>query len=77
MTIISRQHARRLVRQGKATEAGILKPDGYGIRYACLTRHDIERVDHYIATAYDIDRMQELEETESWVVESAGVISLK
>ena len=45
--IISRSHAKRLVRQGKATEIGVTSSDTK--RYVILNRHDLQRVDHYLA----------------------------
>jgi hypothetical protein len=45
--IITRKHARQLIKQGKATHDGTLKPDQQGRVYAILTRHDQHRTDHY------------------------------
>lgn len=42
---ISRNHAKRLVRQGKATLDGSTTDDGR--RYQIVIRHDLQRVDHY------------------------------
>ena len=49
--IISRSHAKRLVRQGKATEIGVTSSDTK--RYVILNRHDLQRVDHYLALDRD------------------------
>ena len=43
--IISRSHATRLVREGKATLDGATYHDGQ--RYQIVIRHDLQRVDHY------------------------------
>ena len=49
--IISRSHAKRLVRQGKATEIGVTSSDTK--RYVILNRHDLQRVDHYLLSDDD------------------------
>ncbi len=43
--IISRSHANRLVREGRATKDGATYHDGQ--RYQIVIRHDVQRVDHY------------------------------
>lgn len=43
--IISRSHATKLARQGKATLDGYTMSDGQ--RYQVVIRHDLHRVDHY------------------------------
>jgi hypothetical protein len=43
---ISRSHANRLVREGRATLDGATYDIG-GQRYQIVIRHDIDRVDHY------------------------------
>jgi len=43
--IISRGHANRLVRDGKAIKNGATYDDG--ARYQIVERHDLQRVDHY------------------------------
>ena len=43
--IITRKHAQRLVREGKATIEDCLTVDG-GRRYQLVTRHDKQRMDH-------------------------------
>jgi hypothetical protein len=45
MMIISRGHARRLVRQGRATLDGSTIDNDQ--RYQIVTRHDLQRTDHY------------------------------
>ena len=44
--IITRNYAKRLVRQGKATEDGATNHNGQ--RYQIVTRHYLQRVDHYV-----------------------------
>ena len=46
--IITKEYAKRLIRQGKATKSSTLKTDGRGFVYIAITRHDKQRVDHYI-----------------------------
>lgn len=43
--IITRGHANRLVRLGKATKDGSTRHDDQ--RFQIVIRHDIHRVDHY------------------------------
>lgn len=43
--IISRGYAKKLVRQGKATEDNCTYHNGR--RYQIVIRHDVQRVDHY------------------------------
>ena len=43
--IISKAYATRLIKQGKATAEGTVVSDGW--RCMALTRHDIQRTDHY------------------------------
>jgi hypothetical protein len=48
--IISRNYAKRLVRQGKATLDGATFSNGPGCgrRYQIVMRHDLHRTDHYL-----------------------------
>jgi hypothetical protein len=43
--IITRSHANRLVRTGKATKDGSTTDNDQ--RYQIVVRHDLQRVDHY------------------------------
>jgi len=47
--IITRAHGERLIRKGKATPQGTTTDDGQV--YVVLTRHDLQRTDHYLATS--------------------------
>lgn len=59
--ILTRDYARKMVREGKASEEGIARSaedrslgrPGYVI----VTRHDIQRTDHYPAEPHDADRL--------------------
>lgn len=44
MSIISKQHAQRLIRAGKAAEIGTMKDD-HNV-YWIINRYDLQRVDH-------------------------------
>ncbi len=64
--IISRQHALRLIASGKATIDGLYRPAhpcDVGLRhhYVTVTRHDIQRVDHYSPTEGELDRLERSE----------------
>ena len=68
--IISRSHAKRLVRQGKATEIGVTSSDTK--RYVILNRHDLQRVDHYLALDRDeVNDVGEKNETSTTTVDDA------
>ena len=68
--IISRSHAKRLVRQGKATEIGVTSSDTK--RYVILNRHDLQRVDHYLALDRDeVNDVGEKNETSTNTLEDA------
>jgi hypothetical protein len=56
--IITRKYARELARNGRAEEGGALKPDSRGRVYVVLTRFDLSRTDHYLATAADVMRLR-------------------
>lgn len=50
--VISKQYAKRLVREGKATEQGTTwsgSKKGEGTEYVVVIRHDLQRTDHYAA----------------------------
>ncbi len=49
--IITRKYARRLARTGKATIEQYASTDDRGRRWAIVTRHDLQRVDHYLVRA--------------------------
>ena len=57
--IITKQYAKRLVKEGKATVTGHTTDQArwadreYGKTYAIITRHDKKRVDH--CEDYDLD----------------------
>ena len=56
--IVSRQHAQALIRAGKAREDALVRPDpSSDIRYVAITRLDVQRIDHYQASAADIARL--------------------
>jgi hypothetical protein len=62
MTIIARPYALKLIRSGKARSDGLVyEPDRHTgePRYVTVTRHDLQRTDHYAATAADVRRMAE------------------
>lgn len=44
---ITKAHAQRLAQQGKATIEDCCTVDGDGRRWRIVTRHDVQRVDHY------------------------------
>jgi len=68
--IISRSHAKRLVRQGKATEIGVTSSDTK--RYVILNRHDLQRVDHYLALDRDeVNDVGEKNETSTNTLDDA------
>ena len=46
--IISKTHALRLIRAGKARPESALVPDSHGRVYVVLTRFDVQRTDHYL-----------------------------
>lgn len=48
--IISKIHALRLIRAGKARAESALVHDAYGRVYVVLTRFDVQRTDHYLET---------------------------
>ncbi len=55
--IISRAHARRLVRADKAAEGGMIEdPRCMGEYLIIVDRHDSCRTDHYEATLADVHR---------------------
>ena len=45
---ITKEYAKRLVRQGKAEITGKLKPCSCGKVFIIVTRSDKQRVDHYL-----------------------------
>ncbi len=50
--IITKKYAKRLIKQGKASEAGKVYPQGrenehYCQIYMLIIRHDLSRSDHY------------------------------
>lgn len=52
--IISRKHAKKLISKGIVVDTGpVLTNDGY---YMYVTRTDMQRTDHYKATAGDLKR---------------------
>jgi hypothetical protein len=59
--IITRKYGRHLVRIGKATETGYTRTSFYppAIYYVVLQRHDVDRVDYYLATSWDLPRIRE------------------
>ena len=46
--IITRKHARSLARIGRATIEDTCTTDDRGRRWQVVTRHDVQRVDHYL-----------------------------
>ena len=55
MAIITRHHALRLIRAGKATANGIVYDNNTNQtpEWVCVDRHDLCRVDHYRFTPAD------------------------
>ncbi len=53
--IISRKHARRILRAGRAAEIGLTTYEGR--KHVIVTRYDLQRTDHYLATDADEDRL--------------------
>ena len=56
--IIERHHLRFLVLINEAREDGLVRDDD-GTEYVCVTHYNTPRVDHYIATDWDVERFQE------------------
>ncbi len=46
--VITKKYAQELIKQGRATAETRLSPDACGAVYVAVTRHDIQRTDHYI-----------------------------
>ena len=46
--IITKEKAKKLIKEGKAEIEGKLKPDSCGRVYIILTRYDLQRTDHYL-----------------------------
>ena len=60
MTLIARSTAQRLIRQGKAAEDCIVRPDpSSDRRFVAITRYDVQRIDHYAATDADVERVRQ------------------
>lgn len=58
---ISRGHAQRLIRLGKAKEEGLVKDEDHGhtgCYWVSITRFDKQRTDHYWAIDADIRRLK-------------------
>lgn len=54
--IIKRNTAKRLVRDGQASEVGICHHDER--EYIIVDRYDLQRTDHYLATSADCERIR-------------------
>jgi len=46
--IITKEYAKRLIKNNKAEITGKLNPDSKGNVYVIVTRFDQQRVDHYV-----------------------------
>ncbi len=46
--IITKQYAKKLIKEGRATKENELKADSTGKIYIVITRHDLARTDHYL-----------------------------
>jgi len=57
--IIDRTYAKQLNRKGLIREEALTLPDQYGYQYVVVTRFDLQRTDHYVATDHDIEHCWE------------------
>ena len=56
MTIISKSHALRLIREGKAKDEGRCYQADKDVTYCVVSRSDQQRTDHYLVGAGDLRR---------------------
>ena len=45
--IVTKKYAKALIKSGRATVATPLRSDSSGDVYVAITRHDVQRTDHY------------------------------
>jgi len=63
--IQTRSLLQTLCARGDAREEGMTKPEDISRKqYVIVTRYDLQRVDHYVATAEDVERLSGVEITD-------------